>query len=110
MVRELAPRLNGPALNGPGPNSQPAIGTLLEVSGLRVAFPRPGGGPGGRREVVAGVSYSIAPGRTLGVVGESGCGKSVTALATMGLVPQPGEVTGSIRFDGHELAGQPEAA
>jgi len=106
MVRELAPRLNSPALNVPGPNGQPAIGALLEVSGLRVAFPQ----PGGRREVVAGVSYSIAPGRTLGVVGESGCGKSVTALATMGLVPQPGEVTGSIRFDGHELAGQPEAA
>jgi len=110
MVRELAPRLNGPGPNGPGPNSQPAMGALLEVSGLRVAFPRSGGGPGGRREVVAGVSYSIAPGRTLGVVGESGCGKSVTALAMMGLVPQPGEVAGSIRFDGRELAGQPEAA
>jgi oligopeptide/dipeptide ABC transporter ATP-binding protein len=79
---------------------------VLEVSGLRVAFPR----PGGRREVVAGVSYSIAPGRTLGVVGESGCGKSVTALAMMGLVPRPGEVTGSIRFDGRELVGQPEDA
>jgi oligopeptide/dipeptide ABC transporter ATP-binding protein len=60
--------------------------------------------------VVAGVSYSIAPGRTLGVVGESGCGKSVTALAMMGLVPRPGEVTGSIRFDGRELVGQPEDA
>jgi oligopeptide/dipeptide ABC transporter ATP-binding protein len=94
VVRELAPRLNSPAA------------AVLEVSGLRVAFPR----PGGRREVVAGVSYSIAPGRTLGVVGESGCGKSVTALAMMGLVPRPGEVTGSIRFDGRELVGQPEDA
>ena len=87
---------------------------MLEVSGLRVAFPRPGGGAGGaqggQREVVAGVSYSIAPGRTLGVVGESGCGKSVTALAMMGLVPRPGEVAGSIRFDGRELVGQPEPA
>jgi len=98
MVRELAPGLSGRApLRG---------GALLEVSGLRVAFPR----AGGRREVVAGVSYSIAPGRTLGVVGESGCGKSITALAMMGLVPPPGNVAGSIRFEGRELVGQPEAA
>jgi len=95
VVRELASGLNPLGVNA-----------LLEVSGLRVAFPR----PGGRREVVAGVSYSIAPGRTLGVVGESGCGKSVTALAMMGLVPRPGEVAGSIRFDGRELVGQPEPA
>jgi len=89
-----------------GSGAGAGAGALLEVSGLRVAFPR----PGGRREVVAGVSYSIAPGRTLGVVGESGCGKSVTALAMMGLVPRPGDVAGSIRFEGRELVGQPEAA
>ncbi len=79
---------------------------LLEVSGLRVAFPR----PGGAREVVGGIGYAVEPGRTLGVVGESGCGKSVTALALMGLVPPPGRVAGSIRFEGRELVGQPEAA
>jgi oligopeptide/dipeptide ABC transporter ATP-binding protein len=79
---------------------------LLEVSGLRVGFPR----AGGRREVVAGIGYSLAPGRTLGVVGESGCGKSMTALALIGLVPPPGEVGGSIVFQGRELAGQSEAA
>ena len=55
---------------------------------------------------MAGVEYSIPAGRTLGVVGESGCGKSMTALALMGLVPRPGRVTGSIRFDGHEMVGQ----
>jgi peptide/nickel transport system ATP-binding protein len=54
------------------------------------------------------VSYAIAPGRTLGVVGESGCGKSMTALALMGLVPAPGRVSGSVRFEGRELVGQAE--
>ncbi len=79
--------------------------TLLEVADLRVRFPR----PGGAREVVAGVGYRLAAGRTLGVVGESGCGKSITALSLMGLVPPPGQVTGSIRFDGRELLGQSAA-
>ncbi|SDR62360.1 peptide/nickel transport system ATP-binding protein [Rhizobiales bacterium GAS191] len=77
---------------------------LLEVSDLAVAFPV----AGGERRVVTGVSYSIPAGRTLGVVGESGCGKSMTALALMGLVPSPGRVSGSMRFEGRELVGQPE--
>jgi oligopeptide/dipeptide ABC transporter ATP-binding protein len=46
----------------------------------------------------------------MGVVGESGCGKSITALALIGLVPSPGHVVGSIRFAGRELVGQPAAA
>ena len=57
--------------------------------------------------MVAGVSYALEAGRTLGVVGESGCGKSMTALALMGLVPPSGHVAGSIRLDGTELVGQP---
>ena len=54
---------------------------------------------------VDGVSLSIAPGETLGVVGESGCGKSMTALSVMRLVPAPSGriVSGSIRFEGNEL-------
>ena len=83
-----------------------ALAPVLEVSGLHVAFDL----PGGPRTVVAGVGYSIPAGRTLGVVGESGCGKSMTALALMGLVPQPGRVAGSIRFRGREILGQPAAA
>jgi oligopeptide/dipeptide ABC transporter ATP-binding protein len=79
---------------------------LLAVAGLRVAFPCAGGG----RRAVAGISYALAAGRTLGVVGESGCGKSVTALALMGLVPSPGRVEGSIRFAGRDLLGQSRAA
>jgi oligopeptide/dipeptide ABC transporter ATP-binding protein len=93
----------------PSPALQPAARTspapVLEVRGLNVAFPH----EGGPRRVVAGVDLSIAPGRTLGVVGESGCGKSMTALALMGLVPAPGCTSGSVRFEGEELIGQPEA-
>jgi oligopeptide/dipeptide ABC transporter ATP-binding protein len=85
------------ATNPPRPG-----GALLEVSDLIVTFTS----EGLARRVVAGVSYCIASGRTLGVVGESGCGKSMTALALMGLVPSPGAVKGSVRFEGRELIGQ----
>jgi oligopeptide/dipeptide ABC transporter ATP-binding protein len=93
--RELAPRLS----------DAPDVAPILAVRGLAVSFPA----RDGDREVVGGISYELYPGRTLGVVGESGCGKSVTALALMGLVPPPGRVQGSIRFEGCELSGQPVA-
>ena len=59
---------------------------------------------------VDGVSFDVFPNETVGLVGESGCGKTVTGLALLGLVPSPpGRVAaGSIRFEGHELAGMPE--
>jgi len=79
---------------------------LLAISGLTVTFPT-GDAP---RRVVAGIGYDIPAGRTLGVVGESGCGKSMTALAVMGLIPRPGGASGSVRFEGNELLGQPDAA
>ncbi|WP_269502746.1 ABC transporter ATP-binding protein [Burkholderia sp. IMCC1007] len=69
--------------------------TLLEVRDLHVGF--------GAHDAVRGVSFDIAAGETLALVGESGCGKSATALSLMRLVPEPGRVTGSIRFDGHDL-------
>jgi peptide/nickel transport system ATP-binding protein len=61
--------------------------------------------------VLDGVSLSVNAGETLGIVGESGCGKSMTALAIMGLVPKPaGHVTGgAVRFDGEDLLRAPEA-
>ena len=76
---------------------------VLVVEDLSVAFPV----AGGVRQVVAGIGFSVPAGRTLGVVGESGCGKSMTALAVMGLVPSPGRTAGSIRVDGREMLGQP---
>jgi oligopeptide/dipeptide ABC transporter ATP-binding protein len=74
---------------------------LLELRDLRTYF----SGDGGEFRAVDGVSFSIAPGRTLGVVGESGSGKSVTALSIMGLVPQPpGRIAGGeVLFEGVDL-------
>jgi oligopeptide transport system ATP-binding protein len=75
---------------------------LLSVRDLRITF------GSGRRTVhaVNGVSYDVAPGETVGIVGESGCGKSVSALAVMRLLPKPAAQVGKdtrITFDGQEL-------
>ena len=77
------------------------MAALLEVSDLTVDFHT----DDGVFRAVDGVSLSIGRGRALGIVGESGCGKSVTALSIMGLVPQPpGRIGGgAIRFDGSDL-------
>ena len=73
---------------------------LLDVRGLRTSF----GTDAGRFNAVDGVSFSIEPGRTLGLVGESGCGKSVTALSIMGLIAPPGRIeSGEILFEGADL-------
>ena len=75
---------------------------LLEVDQLKVCFKT----DNGEFAAVDGVSFSVESGRTLGIVGESGCGKSVTSLSIMGLLPKgQGRVAGgSIRFDGVDLA------
>jgi peptide/nickel transport system ATP-binding protein len=79
---------------------------LLTVEDLRVVFE---GDRGTVTEAVAGVSFSLIPGRTLGIVGESGCGKSVTALSIMRLLPKSGtRVSGSVVFEGRELGQLPE--
>ncbi|MBD3787087.1 MAG: ABC transporter ATP-binding protein [Sphingomonadales bacterium] len=62
------------------------------------------------RTILSEVSLSLAPGEILGLVGESGSGKSMTALAVMGLLPEGARVTGSVRLDGREVLGLPEAA
>jgi oligopeptide/dipeptide ABC transporter ATP-binding protein len=54
---------------------------------------------------VRGVSFTVEPGDVLGIVGESGAGKSITALAVMGLLPSWARVSGSVRLRGHELLG-----
>ncbi|MDE2604767.1 MAG: ABC transporter ATP-binding protein [Burkholderiales bacterium] len=76
---------------------------VLEVRGLRTEFTT----DDGSFPAVDGVSFSVDAGRTLAIVGESGCGKSVTSLSIMGLVPNPpGRIAGgSIRFEGRELVG-----
>jgi len=77
---------------------------LLEVRGLTVDF--------GRRRVVAlrDVSFAIDTGQRVGLIGESGSGKSVTALAIMGLLPENAHVAGSIMWRGNEVTGLDDAA
>ena len=74
---------------------------LIDIKGLRVLFR---GDDGRTTHAVDSVDLAVANGATLGLVGESGCGKSVTSLAIMGLLSkQSAEVSGSIRFDGFDL-------
>ena len=75
---------------------------LLQVSGLHthyVSF-------GGERIVKAvdDISFALEPGETLGIVGESGCGKTTTCLSIVGLLPAAAQVTGTIEFEGQDLA------
>ena len=73
---------------------------LLEVTDLRTHFRT----PNGINRAVDGVSFHVQAGETLAVVGESGCGKSVTALSVMRLITDPpGRIAGSIRLNGREL-------
>jgi len=78
---------------------------LLSVRGLSVGFET----DDGLVRAVDGVSFDVTPGRTLGLVGESGCGKSVTALSLLRLLPQPmGRILGgAIRFEGRDLLRLP---
>jgi peptide/nickel transport system ATP-binding protein len=80
-------------------------GPLLEVDNLRVRLQT----ARGAADALRGISFSLARGQTLGLIGESGCGKSITALALMGLLPESAQVTGSIRWAGQELTTLPEA-
>jgi peptide/nickel transport system ATP-binding protein len=79
---------------------------LLDVHNLGVQLQTQRGPAAAVREL----SFSLEKGQTLGLIGESGCGKSITALALMGLLPERAETSGSIRFDGQELVGLPDAA
>lgn len=77
------------------------MSNILEIKNLRVSF----GSGDSRVEVVSGVSISVPMGKIVGVVGESGCGKTVTALSVMRLIPEPpGKIdSGEIIFDGADI-------
>ena len=73
---------------------------LLELKRLAVSFST----DDGTVHAVDGIDLSLAKGRTLGLVGESGCGKSVTSLAVMGLLPpENSHVSGEVQFEGRDL-------
>ena len=76
----------------------PSSPTLLSIRDLKVDF-------GGEGQVVDGVSIDLQPGRIVGIAGQSGSGKSLTALSAMGLAPIGARVRGSIKFRGTELVG-----
>ena len=82
----------------PAPGSTP----LLEVKDLCIQFPRHG-----EVNVVDHVSFSVAAGETMGLVGESGCGKSITSLAIMGLLDPESKITGEVIYQGKDLLAMP---
>lgn len=79
----------------------------LEVDDLHVWFDLP---REGRLHAVQGVSFSLAAGERFGLVGESGCGKTTSILALMGLLPASATVSGVIRLDGQDLLFEGEAS
>ncbi|MEU1183242.1 dipeptide/oligopeptide/nickel ABC transporter permease/ATP-binding protein [Streptomyces sp. NPDC005820] len=90
----------------PPPATEHAVSALLTVDDLAIAYPTPNGE---LKEVVSGVTLTVAAGETLGLVGESGSGKTQTAFAALGVLPAEAVVTrGSIRLDGRELLGLSE--
>lgn len=77
---------------------EPGTTPLLEVKDLCIRFPRHGD-----VNVVDHVSFSVAAGETMGLVGESGCGKSITAFAIMGLLDPKAEISGEVYYKGEDL-------
>ncbi|WP_049562715.1 dipeptide/oligopeptide/nickel ABC transporter permease/ATP-binding protein [Nonomuraea sp. SBT364] len=109
--------------------ARPGSGEIVELPGLAEAArrlaerarPLPGGPPilsvedlrigfDAGVDIVDGISFEVRPGEVLGLVGESGCGKSLTALTVMGLQPSHARVTGEIVFDGQRLLTMPRKA
>jgi peptide/nickel transport system ATP-binding protein len=89
----------------------PTAEPVLEIADLHVWF-RSGGPGGGRSEnhVLRGIDLSIRPGERVGLVGESGCGKTTTILAAMGLLPSSASVAGQVKVGGRDLLAGGERA
>ncbi|QFQ97095.1 dipeptide/oligopeptide/nickel ABC transporter permease/ATP-binding protein [Streptomyces phaeolivaceus] len=126
VAREVEPRAARDPLETPAPEGGGAVTELpgLTEAALRLrsrARPVPEGPPvlsvenlaiGFEKrhrgvDIVDGISFEVRPGEVLGLVGESGCGKSLTALTVMGLEPKGARVRGQVRFDQRQLVGEP---
>ncbi|MER6059816.1 dipeptide/oligopeptide/nickel ABC transporter permease/ATP-binding protein [Streptomyces sp. NPDC001792] len=101
-LTEAARRLRSRARPLPDRSGQP----VLAVENLTIGFPDRHQGV----DIVAGVSFEVYPGEVLGLVGESGCGKSLTALTVMGLQPSRARVGGQVRFRQRDLLAEPMRA
>ncbi|MFF9805831.1 dipeptide/oligopeptide/nickel ABC transporter permease/ATP-binding protein [Streptomyces coeruleorubidus] len=97
-LTEAARRLRARARHLPR-DGQP----VLAVENLAIGFDERHGGV----DIVDGISFEVHPGEVLGLVGESGCGKSLTALAVMGLQPKGARVRGQVRFNQRDLLAEP---
>src|SRR5690606_12247996 len=121
LRRMVDRRLPRPDARGPGPRRQPArrlaarcpeseaqmTQPVLSVRDLKVEFVT----RRGVLKAIDGVSFDIAPGEVLGVVGESGAGKSVTGAAVIGLIEPPGRIAGGeIRLKGERIDNLPPEA
>ncbi|MFI9779153.1 dipeptide/oligopeptide/nickel ABC transporter permease/ATP-binding protein [Streptomyces sp. NPDC051956] len=95
-LTEAAARLRSRAR--PLPEGDP----VLQVTDLAIGFDARHGGV----DIVDGITFDVRPGEVLGLVGESGCGKSLTALTVMGLEPKGARIRGRVTFDGLELIGR----
>jgi peptide/nickel transport system permease protein len=98
-LTEAARRLRSRARPLPDPGAVP----VLAVENLAIGFDARHGGV----DIVDGISFEVRPGEVLGLVGESGCGKSLTALTVMGLQPGDARVGGQIRFHQRDLLAEP---
>ncbi|MFI5688557.1 dipeptide/oligopeptide/nickel ABC transporter permease/ATP-binding protein [Streptomyces sp. NPDC051636] len=98
-LTEAARRLRSRARPLPDPGARP----VLAVENLAIGF------EGRHRgvDIVDGISFEVRPGEVLGLVGESGCGKSLTALTVMGLQPKTARVSGHVRFGHRDLLAEP---
>lgn len=104
-TRAIRHRARRPVVRPAQPTAQPVSDAVLAVRDLSVAFPAP---DGGQMTVVQDVSFDIKRGEAVGVVGESGCGKTVTGLAVLGMLPPGAQITGgSIWVNGCDVTSLP---